>query len=78
MEENKKNVSTRKVYQNAHEIAEDWLKKIKYTRLKNFNNVFSIDEDSIGKENLILEKIKIECLRTPLEFFKVYLNLLRT
>jgi hypothetical protein len=78
LEENKKNVSTRKVYQNAHEIAEDWLKKIKYTGLKNLAMYFQLMNALLEKKIQFEKKIKIGCLRTPLEFFKVYLNLLRT
>jgi len=40
--------------------------------LKKFNNVFSTDEGSNGKENSIREeKFKIGCLKTQLEIFKV-------
>ena len=31
LEENKKDISVRRVYQNAKEIVEDWLREIKYT-----------------------------------------------
>jgi hypothetical protein len=55
----------RRVYQNAQEIAEDWLRKIKYTRLKNNYNVFSTDKNPINKENSIWGgKFKIGCLKT--------------
>jgi hypothetical protein len=50
LEENKKNVSTRKVYQNAHEIAEDWLKKIKYTGLKNLTMYFQLMKTLLVKK----------------------------
>jgi hypothetical protein len=64
----------RRVYQNAQEIIKDWMRKIKYTRLKKLYSAFSTDS-SIKKENSIQRgKFKIECL---IEFFKVYLNLLR-
>jgi hypothetical protein len=39
LEENK-NISVRKAYQNAQEIDKDWLRKIKYTRLKNLTVYF--------------------------------------
>ena len=51
LEENQKNISVRRIYQNTQEIAEYWLKKIKIYKIEKFDNVFFIDEDPIGKEN---------------------------
>jgi hypothetical protein len=43
-----------------------------------FDSVFFTDKGPISKENLIWGgKFKIEYLKTQLEFFKIYLNLLR-
>jgi hypothetical protein len=39
---NKKYISARRVYQNAQEITENWLKKIKYTRSKNMTKYFRL------------------------------------
>ena len=43
----------RRVYQNAQEIFEDRLRKIKYTKLKKSYNVFLIDEGAINNKKKI-------------------------
>ena len=53
LEENKKYIPVRRIYQNIQEIVKDWLRKIKIYKIEKFNSVFSTDEDSIGKENSI-------------------------
>ena len=67
LEENKKNISVWKIYQNTQEIVEDWLGKIKIYKIGEFDSVFSTDKGSIGKENSIWGgKFKIGCLMTQL------------
>ena len=53
LEENKKYILVRRVYQNTQEVVIDQLRKIKYTRLKKSDSVFSNNEGLIGKENSI-------------------------
>jgi hypothetical protein len=53
LEKTQKNISIQTIYQNAKKIVEDWLKKIKIYKIGKFDNVFSIDEDPIDKENSI-------------------------
>jgi hypothetical protein len=45
-----------RIYQNAHKIAKDWLRKIKIYKIEKFNSVFSTDEDSIGKGKFNLRR----------------------
>ena len=40
LEENQKNISVKRVYQNTQKIIEDQLRKIKYTRSKNLTVYF--------------------------------------
>jgi len=41
-----------KIYQNTHEITENWLRKIKIYKIKKFDSVFFfINEGFIVKEN---------------------------
>jgi len=47
-------------------------------KIEKFDSLFSTNGGPIGKEKSIWEgKIKIGCLKTQLQFLKVYLNLLR-
>jgi hypothetical protein len=43
----------RRIYQNAQEVVEDWLRKIKIYKIEKLDNVFLTNEGLIGKENLI-------------------------
>ena len=42
-----------RIYQNAHKISKDWLRKIKIYKIEKLDNVFLTNEGLIGKENLI-------------------------
>jgi hypothetical protein len=42
-----------RIYQNAQEVAEDWLRNIKIYKIEKLGSVFSTDKDLIGKENSI-------------------------
>jgi hypothetical protein len=50
LEENKKNILVTRVYQNTHEIAEDWLRKIKYTILKISTMYFKLMKALLAKK----------------------------
>jgi hypothetical protein len=45
-----------RIYQNAHKITKDWLRKIKIYKIEKFNSVFSTDKDSIGKGKFNLRR----------------------
>jgi hypothetical protein len=53
LEENK-NISVRKAYQNAQEIDKDWLRKIKYTRLKNLTVYFRLMNVLLAKKKKLI------------------------
>jgi hypothetical protein len=55
LEENK-NISVRKAYQNAQEIDEDWLRKIKYMRLKNLIVYFRLMIVLLAKKKINLRR----------------------
>jgi hypothetical protein len=53
----KKNIyQWRRTYQNAQEIAKDWLKRIKIYKIGKFDTIFSTNEDPIGKKISILRR----------------------
>jgi hypothetical protein len=56
LEENKKYISVKKIYQNAKKIIGDWLGKIKIYKIEKFNSIFSTDEGSINKEKFNMRK----------------------
>jgi len=46
----------RRTYQNAQEIAKDWLKRIKIYKIGKFDSTFSTNEDLIGKKKFNFEE----------------------
>ena len=51
LEENQKNISVKRVYQNTQKIIEDQLRKIKYTRSKNLTVYFQLMKVLLAKKN---------------------------
>jgi len=58
LEENKKYILVRRIYQNIQEIIKNWLKKIKIYKIEKFNSVFSIDEDYWQRKFNLRRKIQ--------------------
>jgi hypothetical protein len=56
-----KKISMKRVYQNTHEIAKDWLRKIKYTRFKNLTVYFQL------VKALLANKIQFEEANSKLD-----------
>jgi hypothetical protein len=44
LQENKKDISIRRIYENTQEIAEDWLRNIIIYKIEKFDSVFFTNE----------------------------------